>query len=122
MLVKGANNMTDELQKKYYGHPKFYDLLEELRRLHSDKNHDYAGSSDPLRNFRKCNEMGIDSFTGVMIRLTDKWSRLESFMKQGVLKVKGESVVDTLKDNAVYSILAIILYEELQAGKVTKID
>jgi len=105
--------------QKYYGHPNFYKLLQQMADLHSRKNHDYAGSTDPLRNFRKCNEMGVDSFTGVMIRLTDKWSRLESFMKQGVLAIKTESVVDTLLDNAVYSLLAIILYEEQESIKTT---
>ena len=113
--------MTNTAVKKH-GPPRFYELLEEIADLHSRKNHDYAGDKDPLRNFRKCNNMGVDSFTGIMIRLSDKWSRLESFMKQKTLQVKEESVIDTLKDNAVYSLLAIILYEEQQVGKVSKID
>lgn len=95
-----------------HGHPRFYELLDQMADLHSRKNHDYAGSDNPLRNFYKCKQMGIDPFTGIMVRLSDKWSRLESFMKQGVLEVSNESVIDTLMDNAVYSLLAIILYEE----------
>jgi hypothetical protein len=96
------------------GHPRFYELLDEMAKLHSRKNHDYAGDADPLRNFRKCEAMGVDVFTGVMVRLSDKWSRLESFMKQGVLQVKDESIIDTLMDNAVYSLLAIILFDEME--------
>jgi hypothetical protein len=102
--------MTEE-QKKY-GHPMFYELLEKIAQLHSDKNHDYAGEDNPLRNFYKCEQMGVDAFTGVMVRLSDKWSRLESFMKQGRLNVKDESIEDTLMDNAVYSLLAIIIRQE----------
>ena len=96
----------------FHGHPGFYELLAEMADLHSRKNHDYAGKGSPLRNFYKSKEMGISPFAGVLVRLSDKWSRLESFMRQGVLEVKGESVEDTLMDNAVYSLLAILLHRE----------
>ena len=105
---------VDAPRKTYYGHPGFYKLLDRMRDLHSRKNHDYAGAANPLRNFYKSREMGISPFAGVMVRLSDKWSRLESFMKQGILEVRGESVEDTLLDNAVYSLLAILLYREEQ--------
>lgn len=97
---------------EWHGHPGFYKLLAKIAELHSRKNHDYAGRGTPLRNFYKCKDMGIDPFTGVMVRLTDKWSRLESFMEQGNLEVRDESVEDTLMDNAIYSLLAILLLRE----------
>jgi len=96
----------------YHGHPGFYKLLDRMRDLHSRKNHDYAGVGNPLRNFYKCQEMGLTPFQGVMTRLSDKWSRIESYMKQGTLEVKSEGVEDTLLDNAVYSLIAILLLEE----------
>ena len=43
--------------KKYYGHPKFYKIVEELKDLHSRKNFDYAGTGDPLGNFDRCGQM-----------------------------------------------------------------
>ena len=98
--------------KIQHGHPRFYKLLKEMAELHSRKNHDYAGVSDPLKNLRACERLELKPFMGVMVRLQDKWSRLEEFIKSGELMVKNESVKDTLMDNAVYSILAIILYEE----------
>jgi hypothetical protein len=97
---------------KQHGHPRFYEILEQMKDLHSRKNHDYAGNSDPLKNLRACTRLEMEPFLGVMVRLQDKWSRLEEFVKSGKLMVKGESVKDTLMDNAVYSVLAIILYEE----------
>jgi len=106
-----ATRDTDQ-GKTRYGHPKFYEMLEAMAELHSRKNHDYAGTSDPLKNLRACGRLELKPFMGVMVRLQDKWSRLEEFVKSGKLMVKGESVKDTLMDNAVYSILAIILYEE----------
>lgn len=100
------------MEDKKFGHPGFYKLLDEMAELHSRKNHDYAGTSDPLKNLRRSQSIGIDPFTGVMIRLQDKWSRLEQFMQSGIMQVSNESVEDTLIDNAVYSLLAIILKRE----------
>ncbi len=97
-----------------FGHPDFYKLLDQMADLHSRKNHDYAGTKDPLKNLRASERIGLPPFQGVMVRLQDKWSRLEEFVNSGQLMVKNESVIDTLMDNAVYSLLAIILYQEQQ--------
>ncbi len=102
------SNKTDT----QYGHPDFYKLLDQMAELHSRKNHDYAGTSDPLKNLRACTRLELDPFIGVMVRLQDKWSRIEEFVKSKTLLVKNESVEDTLMDNAVYSLLAIILLRE----------
>ena len=105
----GATRTSDA---EKFGHPDFYKLLEEMADLHSRKNHDYAGTKDPLKNLRSCTRLNLDPFLGVLVRLQDKWSRLEEFVNSGQLMVKNESVIDTLMDNAVYSLLAIILYQE----------
>jgi len=104
--------LVNDSAEKLYGHPRFYEILKQMEELHSRKNHDYAGGSDPLKNLRACERLELRPFLGVMVRLQDKWSRLEEFIKSGQLLVKSESVIDTLIDNAVYSVLAIILYEE----------
>ena len=105
---------------KKFGHPDFYKLLEQMADLHSRKNHDYAGTKDPLKNLRACVRLNLEPFLGVLVRLQDKWSRLEEFVNSGQLMVKNESVIDTLMDNAVYSLLAIILYEEqLKEGETS---
>jgi hypothetical protein len=96
----------------YRGHPKFYDVLNELAVLHDRKNHDYAGENDPLRNLRQCEDMGIPSWKGVAVRMTDKMDRIKSFAKKEAFEVNDEGLSDTLMDMAVYSILALILYEE----------
>ena len=60
-----------------------------------------------------------------IVRLQDKWKRLKNFALVGSLKVKDESFEDTLKDNAVYSLLAIILWREKSAkddNPVTIVD
>lgn len=112
-----VERLTMKEDKKQFGHPKFYGMLEQMADLHSRKNHDYAGDSDPLKNLKACTRLNLEPFIGVMVRLQDKWSRLEEFVKSGQLMVKGESVIDTLMDNAVYSLLAIIIYEEEQQNQ-----
>lgn len=93
------------------GHPRFYELLLEIADLHARKNHDYSQDKDPLSNLRRPNNLGLPAWMGVLVRLEDKWSRLEELSKKPAM-VKGESMKDTLMDNAVYSLLAIILLEE----------
>ena len=96
------------------GHPMFYEMLVDMAELHSRKNHDYAGDKDPLSNLRSCERLGLEPWMGVLVRLQDKWSRLENFVQQRQLKVKDESVIDTALDNAVYSLLFCVLYKETQ--------
>jgi len=117
-----TTNLTEELMitksetgtegRTYYGHPKFYEMLEEMKTIHSNKNHDYASQSEPLSNFMLSEKLGIPAWKGCMVRITDKVSRLWSFAKQDVLKVSDESIRDTLIDLANYALLCAILYEE----------
>ena len=96
---------------------RFYELLEEIKALHDKKRHDYAQEADPFANFRLSELGGIDAWKGIAIRLGDKYSRLMSFIQKGELKFNDESIKDTLMDNAVYSLIALILYEESQENK-----
>lgn len=99
------------------GHPRFKEILIEIQKLHDAKNADYTGDGGPLQNLKLCEMAGIPAWKGVVIRLTDKMSRLLTFSKIGELKVKDESVIDTFTDMAVYAILGRILYEETKKEK-----
>ncbi len=90
---------------------KFDALITEIQALHESKNHDYATDSDPLSNLRRCQAFGVEPWRGVLVRLTDKWSRLEQLASGK--KPKHESLRDSLMDNAVYSLLAIVLLDEV---------
>jgi hypothetical protein len=52
----------------------------------------------------------VPAWKGVLIRLGDKWSRLTTFAKKGLLAVKDESVEDTFLDMAIYSLLGVLAY------------
>lgn len=71
------------------------------------KNADYTGTNpDPFSNFSKTESLGICSVEqGFLVRMTDKISRIVSFIQKGILMVKDESIEDTLLDLANYCIL-----------------
>jgi len=77
--------------------------------LHSRKNSDYAGSQDPLSNFRRAEQFGIPAWKGALVRMSDKWSRIVTLATKEQAEVRDESFEDTLIDLAVYSLLTIIL-------------
>jgi hypothetical protein len=56
---------------------------------------------------------GLPPHMGVLIRMSDKFSRIQELSKGKVDKV-GESIKDTLMDMAIYSLLAIVLFEEAE--------
>ena len=100
------------------GHPEFYKLIEEIVALHDAKNHDYSADEDPLENFKLCEKMDIPAWKGTLVRIADKYSRIVNFARKGNLEVMDESIEDTLKDLAVYSLLTIILYRESKRIRV----
>jgi len=84
-------------------------IFDELKELHIAKDADYAGG-EPLSNFRRSEQFGIPAWKGCLVRMSDKWSRLVSLVgKDGKHEVAGESIEDTLKDLAVYSIITLAL-------------
>lgn len=70
------------------------------------KNADYTGGSDdPFSNFTSVEMLDIKTEHGFLTRMMDKMKRVSSFVSQGSLQVKDESVIDTLRDLANYSCL-----------------
>lgn len=72
------------------------------------KNRDYAGNhgTEPFANFTRCEAMGIcDTEQGFMVRITDKMSRLSSFLDSGKMHVEDESFKDTVIDVINYMVL-----------------
>ena len=106
LMVVQPNTLTDRR-----GHPKFYQLIDEITALHDKKNADYAAETDPLSNFRKAERFGIPAWKGVLVRMADKWSRLEE-LASGVKTPQNESLRDSLIDLAVYALICVVLREE----------
>lgn len=84
------------------------DLCHKAYELMKCKNADYAGKSgtEPFANFTRCEAMGIcETEAGMLVRMTDKLSRLSSFVEAGAFQVKDESLEDTCVDIINYAIL-----------------
>lgn len=76
--------------------------------LMKKKNADYANvkaHSDAFGNLRAVETFAIPAEIGFLTRMTDKLSRIATFVHAGQLQVKDESVTDTLRDLANYSML-----------------
>lgn len=73
------------------------------------KGQDYAGNQDCLANLKRFGEYGI------VVRLSDKFSRLETLTKAvlsgGSRAVLDESLIDTLRDIRNYAFLLQIFIE-----------
>lgn len=92
------------------GHPKFLAVLEEIKALHIKKSADYGTDEDALGNISASEELGIPAWKGAVLRMGDKWARIKTMCKKGVLQ--NESLEDSLIDMANYSMLALIKYRE----------
>jgi len=105
-----------ELEKAYPeecrhpGSARFHEHLKTMGDLHDRKQADYGTGEDPFANVRSSEDFGVEAWIGTLIRLNDKIKRLQSMAKKGHLV--NESAYDSFKDIAVYSLIALCLYEE----------
>lgn len=87
------------------------EICDNLNTLYSNKNADYGDSFKVVR----------DKYPhAILIRLNDKLSRLEQLYKIGEkeMKVKDESIEDTLRDLANYALMELteIQYDKMCGG------
>jgi hypothetical protein len=117
-LQQAIENKIHILSPERAGLPatqRFHAILKELGELHDRKQRDYGTDQDPLANVRASTEWGIPAWVGTLVRLNDKVRRLQAFARKGSLA--NESAIDSLRDIAVYAIIALILYEEVGCMK-----
>jgi hypothetical protein len=92
-------------------------LCGEALELMKKKNHDYAGKGgqEPFANFTRTEAMGITTTEkGMLVRMTDKMSRLSSFTESGTFAVSDEKLLDTILDMINYSVLFYCYMQEKQ--------
>lgn len=82
------------------------------------KNADYSGKeSDAFRNFDAVQFFGItDTKTGIMVRLTDKFTRISNLLKKDPHVVE-ESIQDSIEDAINY---LAILHAKIASEKTIK--
>ena len=102
-------NSFEQLRRQ---RPHNYDLMVRMAEMQISKGHDYTpeGDSAGLGNLLECERFGIPAWLGVLTRMSDKWTRICTFAKKGMYKVKDESFEDTLLDLAIYCLLCILAW------------
>lgn len=88
------------------------DFFQELEETYANclatsrrKNADYAGDEDPFKNFRMSTQVGVDPARAILVRISDKISRISNLLDREA-KVEDEKLEDTLLDAINY--LAIL--------------
>ena len=101
-------------------------ICKTAQELMSLKNRDYAGDhgNEPFANFTRVEAMGIcTTEQGFLTRITDKMSRLSSFIDCGKMHVENESFNDTIVDVINYMVLLSAFLEDKTTDKtVTSAD
>lgn len=107
-----GENMTELVRTT--GRERFHQLTKAMDDLFDRKNAGYAGQEnpDPWANFRHAERLGIPASTGVLVRISDKFSRLQSLTRDPGNDRVGETKIDTAFDQAVYSLIYICILEE----------
>lgn len=98
------------------------ELCSEARKLMVAKCNDYASPTDPYKNFRMIESLHLGTMEqGIVVRMSDKLSRLAKFVSDPNLQVADEGVRDTIVDMINYSvILMAAVYERERLKQETK--
>lgn len=89
-------------------------ILDNMQAVYEAKDSDYSATGLPMGNLRKCEDAGIEAWRGCLVRIGDKMSRLENFLKEKEYLVISEKAEDTVIDLANYAILMSCLIEEIK--------
>ena len=103
---------------------RFSELLNEMHDIYERKNSGYAGQDylDPFANFRMAENLGISAFKGCLVRMSDKFVRICNLTRDETNNKVNETITDTLMDLAVYSLIAICLFEETAELNIQQIE
>lgn len=82
---------------------KFASITTELFDTYKKKNCDYGDSFT-----KSLDEWGLQA---AAVRMDDKMNRFKNIIQNGSIKVKDETLIDTLKDLANYCIMTVIYLE-----------
>ncbi|HEY6766593.1 MAG TPA: hypothetical protein VI386_17675 [Candidatus Sulfotelmatobacter sp.] len=80
---------------------EFEKLTARMLEITKKKNNDYGGTADPFKNFRTFGELGI------LVRISDKFSRLLTAIQEKRKFEVDESLEDTALDLSNYALLLI---------------
>jgi hypothetical protein len=94
------------------GSGAYLQLLDEMSKLHLTKNAGYGSKHDAWSNFRLSEAWGVPAYLGCLIRMSDKYQRLQNLLADPSNEQVGESLVDTAMDLAAYALIFVCLWNE----------
>jgi len=87
------------------GDPGFLAALDDLKALHLSKGHDYADTSDPLKNYvQSARDGGVEPWRAAFLRLSEKYHRVVNLLNKHE-EPNHESLDDTFMDLAAMSLI-----------------
>lgn len=100
------------------GNPRFLALLDEMRDTHIRKAAGYSGSDNPdtFANFREAEKWGVEDWRGCLVRMGDKYRRLQNLTRDPANDLVGENVRDTAMDLANYALIYVCLAEQAMSN------
>lgn len=104
---------------------QFVDAIEETFKQGVEilriKNNDYAAETDPWKNFRFAEIVGVGIERAILVRISDKLARISNLIGKEA-QVKDESIIDTLVDLSNYAAILKVYLENQQLQKQVKSD
>ena len=90
----------------------FCRVLDEISDLHARKAKGYGTLGDPIQNIRASQEFGVSPQHGVVIRMNDKWHRIQRYYGGTNVDLPDEKLRDNIIDMAVYAMIWLQLENE----------
>jgi hypothetical protein len=94
------------------GSGAYLQLLDEMSKLHLAKNAGYGTAHDAWSNFRLSEQWGVPAYIGCLVRMSDKYQRLQNIIRDPQLDQVNESIIDTAMDLAAYALIFVCLWNE----------
>ena len=95
-------------------------LMDEILALSDKKQKDYGSDADPFANVRRAEELGIPAWKGSVVRMGDKWQRIQQYTRTNALF--NEGFEDSLMDMAVYALITLYLFREGAVDEAVPMD
>lgn len=94
-------------------------VADAAREVMEQKNRDYSPGADRFVNFRGATVFGIHPVAGMLLRIQDKMSRINTFIATGTFAVADEPIQNCIVDLVNYSILIGAWFEQerVEAGE-----
>lgn len=101
------------------GNPDFLLEVKLMVDTHKAKAAGYSGSDNPdtWANFREAEAWGLTPLEGCLVRMGDKYRRVQNLRRNPDNDRVGESIKDTLRDLANYALIAVCLLIEEEAAR-----